>query len=62
MENFTAEKSRDALEENKRKLCPIISSADSLRTCFGLGCMMYDDEVHECGLAHKTYLQEVEHD
>lgn len=62
MKTFTAEKGREAFKKNQFKICPIISNADHLRFCRGLECMMYDDEVHECGLAHKSYLQEDIHD
>lgn len=62
METFTSEKEQRGIQKKEFKMCPIISHAGAFCFCRGLECMMYDDEVHECGLAHKSYLQEVEHD
>ena len=30
--------------------------------CQTLKCMLYDDEIHECALGRKTYLDEEEDD
>jgi len=61
--NCIAEDSRRNLEQNKKKLCPLsFSSEDKPMHCQTLDCMLYDDEIHECALGRKTYLDEEDND
>lgn len=59
--NYTVEESRDHLENNKKRFCPFsFSSGSEIMFCQTLKCMLYDDEIHECALGRKTYLDEEE--
>ena len=61
--NYTAEDSRRNLEQNKKTFCPLsFSSGTEMIYCQTLDCMLYDDEIHECSLGKKTYLDEEEDD
>lgn len=59
--NYTAEDSRRTLEQNKKKFCPLSFSTEMMY-CQTLDCMLYDDEIHECALGRKSYLDEEEND
>ncbi len=60
---YTAEESRRHLENNKKRFCPLsFSSGTEMMYCQTLDCMLYDDEIHECALGRKTYLDEEEDD
>ena len=58
---YTPEINREMLKYNKQKYCPLSFSGKLLK-CRTLDCMLYDDEIHECSLGRKTYLDEEEDD
>ena len=56
---YTPEENKDFLEMNSKMFCPLsFSSGSELMFCQTLDCMLYDDEIHECALGRKTYLDE----
>ena len=60
---YTPEENKEFLEMNSEMLCPLsFSSGSKMMCCQTLKCMLYDDEIHECALGRKTYLDEEEDD
>ena len=58
---YTPEENKDFLEMNSKMFCPLsFSSGSETMYCQTLKCMLYDDEIHECALGRKTYLDEDE--
>lgn len=56
---YTPEENKRMLEYDKKKFCPLsFSSGSEMMYCQTLGCMLYDDEIHECALGRKAYLDE----
>ena len=60
---YTPEENKKMLEYDKKKFCPLsFSSGSEMMFCQTLDCMLYDDEIHECALGRKSYLDEDEDD
>lgn len=60
---YTPEENKEFLEMNSKMFCPLsFSSGNEMMYCQTLKCMLYDDEIHECSLGRKTYLDEENND
>lgn len=55
---YTPEENRRLLEYDKEKYCPLSFAGPELMKCETLNCMLYDDEIYECALGRKSYLDE----